>query len=189
MKIKVTGLAIVLCIGCILVAGCDNAAKQPPPAAPNSVENKSDSTKQNLTAGELATVKETERLIYSIPLDGSQNLVATKVKVKAPAGQEGLATLQAFVKKNVNDLPAATKVLGLNIKDGIASVNFSKEFLTKGQGEYKQTMVVYGVVNTLTEFPSVKKVQFLVEGKKVEVLGQMDLATPLERNKSYLPKK
>lgn len=189
MKIKVTGLALVLCIGCSLIAGCDNASKQATPAAPNAIENKSGATKQNLTAGELATVKESERIIYSIPLDGSQNLVATKVKVKAPAGQEGLATLQAFVKKNNNALPAATKVLGLNIKDGIASVNFSKEFLAKGQGEYNQTMLVYGVVNTLTEFSSIKKVQFLVEGKKVEVLGQMDLATPLERNKSYLPKK
>ncbi len=50
-------------------------------------------------------------------------------------------------------------------------------------------MMVYAVVNTLTEFKDVKKVEFLVDGKPVEVLGQMDLSDPLSREESFLVKK
>lgn len=50
-------------------------------------------------------------------------------------------------------------------------------------------MLCYAITNTLTEFPEIKKVQILVEGKKVITLsGHMDLEDPLTRNKSLLTK-
>ena len=43
-------------------------------------------------------------------------------------------------------------------------------------------MLVGSVVDTLTEFPEVKKVQILIDGKKVESLsGHMDLSQPMGR--------
>ena len=51
-------------------------------------------------------------------------------------------------------------------------------------------MLTYAIVNTLTEFPEVKKGQILGEGKKIlSFNGHMDLEEPLSRNMTLLPKK
>jgi spore germination protein GerM len=105
-----------------------------------------------------------------------------------------LATLKALVETSPQDktmqnvFPKGTKVLGVNVKNGIATVNFSKEFTTKTDGEYTTLLMVNAVVNTLTQYPEIKKVQFLAEGEKIEVLGQVDLAEPLSRNETFIKK-
>ena len=43
------------------------------------------------------------------------------------------------------------------------------------------------IVNTLTEFEEIKKVQLLVEGKKIEsISGHLDLTKPVERMDSII---
>ena len=43
-------------------------------------------------------------------------------------------------------------------------------------------MLIGSIVNTLTDFPEVEKVQILIEGASVETLsGHMDLSEPLTR--------
>lgn len=45
-------------------------------------------------------------------------------------------------------------------------------------------MLVGSIVDTLTEFPEVKRVQILIDGKAIESLsGHMDLTQPLARMK------
>ena len=68
-------------------------------------------------------------------------------------------------------------------ENGTATVDFTgdlrKDFVGGSTGE---TMLVGSVVDTLTEFPEVKKVQILIDGKKVESLsGHMDLSQPMGR--------
>ena len=72
--------------------------------------------------------------------------------------------------------------------NGTAYADFSKELLKKEQGSYEQMMAVYAIVNTLTEYKEVKRVQILVEGDKV-VSGHLDLEEPIVRNTTLLPKK
>ena len=71
---------------------------------------------------------------------------------------------------------------------GVACVSFSlllvKDFVGGSTGE---EMLVGSIVNTLTEFPEVKKVRILIDGKSVESLsGHMDLTEPLTRMKDLL---
>jgi spore germination protein GerM len=48
---------------------------------------------------------------------------------------------------------------------------------------------VAAVVNTLTEFPDIHKVQILVEGKTVETLsGHMSVGQPLSRSEGIIKK-
>jgi germination protein M len=179
MKIKAIGLTFILCLSCLLAAGCsDKNGQAAKPAAEKPAAKQE--TQVNVPV--------VEKNIYVLPSDGSQNLAAKKMKIKAAKGQEALAALQAVVENNVKSFPKGTKVLGLVVKDGLATINMSKEFLAKGQGEYERTMSLYAIVNTLTEFPDIKKVLFQAEGKKIDVLGQMDMSEPLTRNKTYLPK-
>ena len=45
------------------------------------------------------------------------------------------------------------------------------------------------MVNTLTEFPEIKKVQILVEGKEIDSLsGHLDLSRPVERMSELIKK-
>ena len=79
-------------------------------------------------------------------------------------------------------------MLSLKIdKNGTAYADFSKELAKKGQGSYGEMMLCYAITNTLTEFKEIKRVQILVEGKKMITLsGHMDVEDPLERNKTLL---
>lgn len=61
-------------------------------------------------------------------------------------------------------LPADTKILGMKIENGLATVDFSKEVLKANVGSSGEVLGIASIVNTLTEFPTIKQVQFTVEG-------------------------
>lgn len=77
-------------------------------------------------------------------------------------------------------IPAETKLLSVSVLDGTAYVNFSKEFKTKHWGGSSgETMTIYSVVNSLGKLPGIQKVQFLLEGQKVEsIFGHNDTSLP-----------
>ena len=69
-------------------------------------------------------------------------------------------------------LPEGTRVLGLEVKDGIAYANFSREIMENfNWGSSLEGLMVAAIANTLTEFPQIQGVLVLVEGKQVETLG------------------
>ncbi|UKI38070.1 MAG: GerMN domain-containing protein [Clostridiales bacterium] len=86
-------------------------------------------------------------------------------------------------------IPDGTKLLSVETKDGICFVNFSQEFVSKhsggSAGEY---MTVYSIVNSLTELEHIQKVQFLVDGNKLEVFKHMVFNEPFERDASIISK-
>lgn len=73
-----------------------------------------------------------------------------------------------------NAVDPMTKLLDIAIKDGVATVDLSREF-TQIQGNVSQEVAVYGLVNTLTQFPTVQAVKIRVEGKDLNKLGNIDL--------------
>ncbi len=80
-------------------------------------------------------------------------------------------------------IPQGTTVhSGVTIKDGVAVVDLSKEFVDKHPGGKKsEQLTLYSIVNTLTEITDIKTVQFEIEGKvKKEFKGnyQIDMAYP-----------
>lgn len=70
----------------------------------------------------------------------------------------------------VSNIPKGTTFLGLTINDGIATVDLSKEYASGG-GTLSMTMRLAEVVFTLTQFPTVKGVNFKLDGEPVEVFG------------------
>lgn len=62
-------------------------------------------------------------------------------------------------------LPAGTKILGVKIENGLATVDFSQEVLKANVGSAGEALGISSIVNTLTEFPTVKQVQFTVDGR------------------------
>ena len=68
-------------------------------------------------------------------------------------------------------VPEDTELLGLTIDDGTARVDLNRAFEDTGMGATADGLQVAQVVYTLTQFPTVKRVEFLLEGEPVEMLG------------------
>lgn len=87
-------------------------------------------------------------------------------------------------KMHAPTIPEGTKLLSINVADGVAFVNFSKEIQTKHWGgSAGETMTTYSVVNTLTQLPEISKVQFLIEGEIAEsIWGHGDTSVPIAPN-------
>ena len=68
------------------------------------------------------------------------------------------------------DIPDGTKLLGLTIKDGVATVDLSAEF-ESGGGRASILGRLAQVVYTLTQFPTVDQVLFKLDGEPVTVFG------------------
>lgn len=80
-------------------------------------------------------------------------------------------------------IPKGTRLLGAEIKDGIAYVNFSKEITTANVGSRGDALLVASIVNSLSCLPGIDRVQILVEGAKVETLaGHVYVGEPLGRS-------
>jgi len=102
------------------------------------------------------------------------------------------ATLNLMVKSAYNDMEAAR--LGLRAvipeetsidldiqKDGTAHIDMGKQVLKMTDAAQEANMVA-AVVQTLTEFPTVKQVSFTVGGQTVEKLaGGTEIGKPFER--------
>lgn len=69
----------------------------------------------------------------------------------------------------------ATTLLDIAVKDGVVTVDLSKEF-TQPLGKVSQEVAIYGLVNTLTQFPTVHEVKLKIEGKPLTKLGNLDLS-------------
>lgn len=82
-----------------------------------------------------------------------------------PAGSELTATPAI-----TSAIPAGTRLLGLSISNGIATVDLSRDF-EAGGGSRSAFGRLAQVVYTLTQFPTVRSVVFQVEGETVTVFG------------------
>lgn len=86
-------------------------------------------------------------------------------------------------------IPDGAKLLGVEVKDGVVFLNFSKEISEKHPGgSSAEIQTVYSIVNTATlNFPDIKKMQILIEGKKTKTLaGHIDISFPLSPDKGFI---
>jgi spore germination protein GerM len=80
-----------------------------------------------------------------------------------PTAAESAASMSSAV-------PSGTRLLGINIANGVATVDLTSEFQTGGGASSLQTRLGQ-VVYTLTQFPTVRKVRFRLDGTPVNVFS------------------
>lgn len=86
-------------------------------------------------------------------------------------------------------LDSATTLISVTVSDNIAFVNFAKNFLDKNDDSPERgELAVFAIVNSLTELESINRVQFLIEGKKVEKFGELSIEHPIGRNEDIIEK-
>jgi spore germination protein GerM len=69
-------------------------------------------------------------------------------------------------------IPEGTRILGAEVRNGTAWINFSEEFQFNPYGVEGWASQLRQVVWTATEFSTVRNVQILIEGKRIDYLGE-----------------
>lgn len=88
-------------------------------------------------------------------------------------------------------IPSGTKLLGIEIRDKVAYVDFSEEIRTEHWGgSTGESMTLGSIVNSLTELEGIEEVMILIEGETQETLvGHLDISEPAGRIESLLEPK
>lgn len=77
-------------------------------------------------------------------------------------------------------IPSSVKLLGVEVADGTAFVNFAGEGLYGGS--MQEDFTIEQIVNSLIELEAVERVQFLIDGQKAETLmGHIEISEPFEK--------
>ena len=80
-------------------------------------------------------------------------------------------------------IPPGSKLRSIRVSDGIATMDFSEEFMFNTFGPEGMKNQLKQIIYTATEFPTVKAVQFLIDGKKVDYISEgIRTQEPLTKN-------
>ncbi len=126
----------------------------------------------NLEMGEDASTQGAKVMVFYQSTSPSQfeylipvtRITSSMVNTLETAIMELLEGPKESMNMNI-DIPQGTKLLGLQMDDGITYINFSKEFNALANSSESEAMVFKAIMMTARQFPEVSQVQILVEGK------------------------
>lgn len=114
---------------------------------------------------------------------GDEGAQLEPVKISLPAKEAGTpATFVMNEMANGKDspLPKGTRIKSVKIEGDMATVDFNDAFQSNFTGGDRNEAVVFNAITgTLAQFPNVKRVQILVDGKKANVGGMQDTTEPI----------
>ncbi len=184
-RICVLGLAIVATVAVVLfAAGCgstdgvgDGGTVSTTAPSETTVTEPSEDTTTTIPSNTSTTLGEdttTIRVYFS-----KDEKICTTTRVIPKTQEVGAAAMKALLEGPteteteagmVSNVPDGTTFLGLQIEDGVATVDLSKEYASGG-GSLSMFMRLAEVVFTLTQFPTVDGVNFKLDGEAIDVLG------------------
>lgn len=183
IKLRKTVAAAMILFALFVTAGCDQES------APGGVQAElpAGAKAQGAQEGGQAQKppQDEDVKVYFANEDGTKLIAKSKPKAAQDKFRAAVNALIAGTgdKGAVSMIPKGTKLRDIKVEQGVAYVDFSQDLVKKfNGGSTGEIMLVASIVNTLTEFPEVKAVQILIEGKKVETIsGHMDTSEPFKR--------
>ena len=120
--------------------------------------------------------------LYFVFFSGSGDIKLNKItrKVKV-AGSPLQAVMDVLLEGATPDeinqgylslIPPGTKLKSIRVSDGIATMDFSEEFMFNTFGTEGMKNQLKQVIYTACEFPTVQAVQFLIDGKVVPYMSE-----------------
>ncbi len=120
-------------------------------------------------------VKETREVHYSTNI--SMEKLIMEQLIEGPKKKGAVATI-----------PSNTKIITISVAEGVCYVNLDNNFQNQNQ-EVTEEVVLYSIVNSLTELPGVTKVQISINGEsKGQIRYIYDLSKMYEKNLDLLEK-
>ena len=134
-----------------------------------------------------------ERPIYLMKLDNTGAILWTRVKRDLPASDTPLQdVLESLIRGPsaaeekqglISLIPARARILYATVRGGTAYVSFSEDFLFNTYGVEGYAGQRRQIVLTATEFSNVNDVQILIDGKRIDYLGEgVWIGSPVGRN-------
>jgi len=134
-----------------------------------------------------------ERVLYFIRVDRSGSINRVQSNRKFPVSESPLNdVIQALIagpnaeEKSsglISLIPPATKLLSVSIRGNTAYVSFNEEFQYNIYGVEGYAGQLRQVVFTVTEFSNVADVQILIEGRRIDYLGEgVWIGSPVSRD-------
>ncbi|MDX1933305.1 MAG: GerMN domain-containing protein [Capsulimonadales bacterium] len=104
--------------------------------------------------------------------------------INLPAGtdRESMTeALNAMATIPDSPLPKGTRALSVTYRGDLATVDFNRAFSKNFEGgDEKEALMFNAITATVGQVPGVKRVQILVDGRKVPVGGTQDTTEPLD---------
>jgi hypothetical protein len=133
-----------------------------------------------------------ERSVYFMRVDADGILVRTEEKRQiAHSSSPLLDTINALLAgttaaeeaRGITTLvPSGTVLINAAMRGNTAILNFNENFMFNNYGAEGYLAQLRQIIWTATEFPSVKNVQFLIEGQRIDFLGDnIRLDQPISR--------
>jgi spore germination protein GerM len=165
---------------------------EPPPATtPAQTEPQGTQTAQG-TETVQSTAELRERALYFIRIGSDGSALRVRAERGLPATDSPLRdVIQAVIAgPNAEErqsglislIPAGTRLLSVTIRGDTAYINFSEDFQYNTNGTEGYNGQLRQIVFTATEFPNVRDVQILIEGSRIDYLGESTwIGSPLNR--------
>lgn len=123
-------------------------------------------------SGKLMKEKRTIKVSDQQPL--AQYIINELIK-----GPDGVNLSEALSKDTV--------LLSVETSDNICFVNFKASFIDKNSGSAeKEKLAVYAIVDSLTELDTIQRVQLLMDGKRVDNFGNINIGSMFGRDESMI---
>ncbi|MFT5871667.1 MAG: germination protein M [Clostridium sp.] len=191
-------ISVILCS--LLLVTLVACGKTDVPKEDNS-KKAAEETKENVTVGGNVQTQEVEKdkvesgeVVLYFSDDQAMYLVGEKRNIEKPTAEsivaelvKGPSTKSEGAAKVYATLPVDLEILDVKVADNIAYVNFKNE--VKVEGSAGENMFIFSIVNTLVlnNELGITKVQFLVDGEKVDTMGgQTDVSEPFIENKEMM---
>ena len=134
-----------------------------------------------------------ERSIYFANVNSDGQILQSKVTRRLPVSETPLQdvlnamlagpTAEELSRNALNLIPKDTKLLSATVRGSTAYLNFSEDFMFNTYGIEGYVAQLKQVVWTATEFPNIRDVQILIDGRRVDYLAEgILIGSPIGRN-------
>jgi len=147
---------------------------QPPPVPPTPPVQTRDRPVYYTQVNSDGQILQT-RVTRRIPVSQSPMLDSLNVLLEGPSTEE-------LNRGIVNLIPQGTRILSTTIRGSTAYISFSEDFLFNTFGVEGYVAQLRQIVWTVTEFSNVNDVQILIEGRRMDYLGEgIWIGSPISR--------
>ena len=170
-------------------------ATQPPVTQPTATQppaaQQQTSSQSEVSRNEVSGVMR-ERALYFTQVDRGGTILRVKVNRNIPVSDSPMTDVfQALMagptageksRGLISLIPSDAKILSATVRGDTAYISFSEEFQYNTYGVEGYAGQIRQVVFTATEFPNIRSVQILIEGRRIDFLGEgVWIGSPLTR--------
>ena len=163
--------------------------QQPPEPAPSTQPSQT----QPQTQPPPAPVQTRERAVYFTQIDKDGQILQSRVTRRMPVSETPMMDVLNIMLAGpsadeinrgiLNLIPRNTRILNATVRGSTAYISFSEDFLFNTFGVEGYVAQLRQIVWTVTEFDTVTDVQILVEGRRMDYLGEgIYIGSPISRS-------